>query len=65
MRRSTRRSQDLRSDGALSPSKLRALSRVSYERAAGSLMGVEQDLIALAREEKLQDIPGIGYELSE
>jgi DNA polymerase (family X) len=38
---------------------------LAYERAAGSLRGVEQDLTALAREEKLQDIPGIGRDLSE
>jgi DNA polymerase (family X) len=38
---------------------------LAYERAAGSLRGVEQDLTALAREEKLQDIPGIGHDLSE
>jgi DNA polymerase (family 10) len=38
---------------------------LAYERAAGSLRGVEQDLTALARDEKLQDIPGIGHDLSE
>jgi DNA polymerase (family 10) len=38
---------------------------LAYERAAGSLRGVEQDLTALAHEEKLQDIPGIGRDLSE
>jgi DNA polymerase (family 10) len=36
----------------------------AYERAARSLRGVEQDLTALAREEKLQNIPGIGHDLS-
>jgi DNA polymerase (family X) len=38
---------------------------LAYERAAGSLRGVEQDLTTLAREGKLQDIPGIGHDLSE
>ncbi len=38
---------------------------LAYERAAGSLRGWKQDLTALAREKKLQDIPGIGQDLSE
>jgi DNA polymerase (family 10) len=38
---------------------------LAYERAAGSLRGIEQDLTALARQEKLRDIPGIGPDLSE
>jgi DNA polymerase (family X) len=38
---------------------------LAYERAAGSLRGWEQDLTALARQKKLQDIPGIGQDLSE
>jgi len=38
---------------------------LAYERAAGSLRGIEQDLTELARQKKLKNIPGIGKDLSE
>jgi DNA polymerase (family X) len=38
---------------------------LAYERAAGSLRGLDQDVAGLAREKKLKDIPGVGHDLSE
>jgi DNA polymerase (family X) len=38
---------------------------LAYERAAGSLRGVEQDLSVLARQDRLRDIPGVGHDLSQ
>ena len=38
---------------------------LAYERAAGSLRGIEQDLTELAGQKKLKNIPGIGKDLSE
>ncbi len=37
---------------------------LAYERAARSLRGLDQDLTELAREEKLEEIPGIGKDLA-
>src|SRR5262245_43443304 len=38
---------------------------LAYERAAGSLRGLDQDVTGLAREKKLEEIPGVGHDLSE
>jgi DNA polymerase (family X) len=38
---------------------------LAYERAAGSLRGLDQEVTGLAREKKLKDIPGVGHDLSE
>ncbi len=38
---------------------------LAYERAAGSLRGLDQDVTSLAREKKLEEIPGVGRDLSE
>ncbi len=38
---------------------------LAYERAAGSLRGLDQDVDELARAGKLEDIPGVGHDLSE
>jgi DNA polymerase (family 10) len=38
---------------------------LAYERAAGSLRGLDQDVTGLAREKKLGEIPGVGHDLSE
>jgi DNA polymerase (family 10) len=38
---------------------------LAYERAAGSLRGLDQDVTGLAREKKLGEIPGVGRDLSE
>src|SRR5262245_20601825 len=38
---------------------------LAYERAAGSLRGLDRDVIVLAREKKLEEIPGVGHDLSE
>src|SRR5262245_65662688 len=38
---------------------------LAYERAAGSLRGLDQDVTGLAREKKLEKIPGVGHDLSE
>ena len=38
---------------------------LAYERAAGSLRGLDQDVTGLAREKKLKEIPGVGHDLSE
>ncbi|HEY7182640.1 MAG TPA: nucleotidyltransferase domain-containing protein, partial [Blastocatellia bacterium] len=38
---------------------------LAYERAAGSLRGLDQDVSGLAREKKLKEIPGVGRDLSE
>jgi len=38
---------------------------LAYERAAGSLRGLDQDVTGLARKKKLKDIPGVGHDLSE
>ena len=38
---------------------------VAYERAAVSIRDVEEDLANLAKQEKLEEIPGIGKDLSE
>jgi DNA polymerase (family 10) len=38
---------------------------LAYERAAGSLRGLDQDVAGMAREKKLGDIPGVGHDLSE
>ncbi len=38
---------------------------LAYERAAGSLRGLNQDVTGLAREKKLEEIPGVGHDLSE
>jgi DNA polymerase (family X) len=38
---------------------------LAYERAAGSLRGLDRDVTGLAREKKLGEIPGVGRDLSE
>ncbi|HEY6399883.1 MAG TPA: DNA polymerase/3'-5' exonuclease PolX, partial [Blastocatellia bacterium] len=38
---------------------------LAYERAAGSLRGLDQDVTGLARKKKLGEIPGVGRDLSE
>ncbi|HEY8461823.1 MAG TPA: DNA polymerase/3'-5' exonuclease PolX, partial [Blastocatellia bacterium] len=38
---------------------------LAYERAAGSLRGLDQDVTGLAREKRLKEIPGVGDDLSE
>jgi len=38
---------------------------LAYERAGSSLRGLEQDLAEMARAGKLEEIPGIGHDLSE
>jgi DNA polymerase (family 10) len=37
---------------------------LAYDRAASSLRGLEQDLTEMARAKKLEEIPGIGHDLS-
>jgi DNA polymerase (family 10) len=38
---------------------------LAYERAASALRGVEEEVAKLAREDRLDEIPGIGKDLSE
>ena len=38
---------------------------MAYERAAVSIRDLEEDLASIAQQGKLQDIPGIGHDLSE
>lgn len=38
---------------------------LAYERAAGSLRALDQDVDGLARAGKLEEIPGVGHDLSE
>jgi DNA polymerase (family 10) len=38
---------------------------MAYERAAVSIRDLEEDLASIAQQGKLQEIPGIGHDLSE